>query len=54
MVVQYEDLTQEQKEILHMITENCKKNLERFIEEEPEIETIDTYVIEIKLEGPLL
>ena len=47
-MVQYKDLTQEQKEILHMITEDCKKIIEKCIIE-PEIKTVDTYIIEIKL-----
>lgn len=53
MTVQYEDLTREQKEILHMITEDCKKNIEKLITE-PEIKTVDTYIVEIKLEDSLI
>ena len=53
MIVQYEELTREQKEILHMITEDCKKSIENCILK-PEIKTVNTYIIEIKLEEPLL
>ena len=53
MMVQYTDLTYEQKEIVNMIAEDCKKNIEKLITE-PEIKTVDTYIIEIKLEDSLL
>ena len=53
MMVQYTDLTYEQKEIVNMIVEDCKKNIEKLITE-PEIKTVDTYIIEIKLEDSLL
>nr|DAN84017.1 MAG TPA: hypothetical protein [Caudoviricetes sp.] len=53
MMVQYEDLTREQKEILYMITEDCKKSIEKLITE-PKIKTVDTYIIEIKLEDLIL
>lgn len=53
MIVQYEELTREQKEILHMITEDCKKSIENCILK-PEIKTVDTYIVEIKLEDSLI
>lgn len=53
MMVQYKDLAQEQKEILHMISEDCKKSIENCILK-PEIKTVNTYIIEIKLKEPLL
>lgn len=52
-MVQYEDLTREQKEILHMITEDCKKSIENCILK-PEIKTVDTYIVEIKLDDSLI
>ncbi len=53
MIVQYEELTREQKEILRMITEDCKKIIENCILK-PEIKTIDSYIIEVKFEEVLL
>lgn len=53
MVVQYTDLTYEQKEIANMIVEDCKKSIEKLIKE-PEIKTVNTYIVEIKLEDSLI
>lgn len=53
MVVQYNDLTSEQKEIYDMIIEDCKNIANKLITKS-EIKTVDTYIIEIKLEDSLL
>ena len=49
MAVQYTNLTCEQKQIANMIVEDCKKIIEKLITES-KIKTVDTYIVEIKLE----
>lgn len=53
MVVQYEDLTNEQKEIYDMIIEDCKNSVNKLLTKN-EKETVDAYIVEIKLEDPIL
>lgn len=53
MAVQYTDLTCKQKEIANMIVEDCKKKIEK-LTTEFEIKTVNTYIVEIKLEDSLV